>query len=221
MTDIVLPGLRPLPLREHVYRALLDQVTSGQIAAGTRLRDVNLAATLGVSRTPVREALLRLEQEGFLVSDHRRGFSVRGFDAREIRETYPLVWTIESLALREGFPQPRPVISRLETLNTAMKAPRTPPAELAQLDHEWHETVALAARNSRIPAVLSPLKEAIRRYERAYMHSPRDVKASTAEHASIARALAAGKVDQAAHKLELHWRRGMDAVLRRQEAAGG
>lgn len=121
MTEPLPTGVRRAPLRDQIYEILVEKVMSGVFAPGTRLRDVGLAASLGVSRTPVREALVRLGREGFLLADHNRGFTVRAFDEREIRETYPLVWTLEVLAMCDGFPQSTDVLSRLEALNRSMR----------------------------------------------------------------------------------------------------
>jgi DNA-binding GntR family transcriptional regulator len=218
MTEPLLTGLRRAPLRDQIYDILVEQVTSGALAPGTRLRDVSLAASLGVSRTPVREALMRLEREGFLLADHNRGFSVRAFDEREIRDTYPLVWTLEVLALRDGFPPSADMLARLEALNRSMRSPRASVDDLSRLDHEWHAALWSASANQRMAAILTPLTASIQRYERAYMRSMQDVRASVDEHEQIRKALAGGKLDTAAERLERHWRRGMEALLRRQRA---
>jgi DNA-binding GntR family transcriptional regulator len=216
MTELLSPNLRRAPLRDQIYMILVEQVTSGVLAPGSRLRDASVAASLGVSRTPVREALMRLEREGFLLADHNRGFFVRGFDEHEICETYPLVWTLEVLALRDGFPPSPELLSRLEALNRSMGSTKVSAAELSRLDHEWHAALVAASTNQRLGTIISPLKAAIQRYERAYMRSRQDVRASVEEHEQIRKALAGGKVDTAADRLERHWRRGMEALLRRQ-----
>ncbi len=75
------------PLRNEVYREILERIYRGDLPAGTRVRDTVLAAQLGVSRTPVREALLRLSREGVVDADMGRGFTVGRLDPAEMRET--------------------------------------------------------------------------------------------------------------------------------------
>lgn len=208
--------LRRTPLRDEVYRILVGKVTAGELPPGARLSDVSVAEELGVSRTPVRETLLRLEREGFLEADHHRGFFVRGFDEREIRETYPLVWALETLALRLAFPLPEETVPRLRALNRSMKAVRATPSELTRLDLQWHSALVAGCGNSRLLGILGPLKSSIERYEHGYMRTRNDVMASTREHDAIAESAAAGDVQSAASLLEAHWRRGMEALFERQ-----
>src|SRR5687768_12948982 len=87
------------PLRDEVYRQLLDRLHRGDLPPGTRVRDTQVAGQLGVSRTPVREALLRLAREGVLEADMGRGFTVRPFDEAEMRETGAILASLECLAL--------------------------------------------------------------------------------------------------------------------------
>src|SRR4028119_956924 len=96
-----------VPLREQVHHAIIGRILREELAPGARLSDSALAGELGVSRTPVREALLRLEREGFLEVDVGRGFFVKPLSAGEVREVYPILWTLEVLALRTTLPPSR------------------------------------------------------------------------------------------------------------------
>src|SRR4051812_17116431 len=87
--------LQRTPLRDEVYRHLLDRVYTGHLPAGTRVKDTDVARDLGVSRTPVREALLRLAREGVLRADAGRGFQVRHLDGTEMRETGSVLSALE------------------------------------------------------------------------------------------------------------------------------
>src|SRR6478672_1518002 len=94
------PMITRTPLRDQVYHAVLAQIHRGDLPAGKRVRDTDIATQLGVSRTPVREALLRLAREGVLDADMGRGFSVCPLKAREMRETGAILGALESLALQ-------------------------------------------------------------------------------------------------------------------------
>ena len=94
------------PLRDEVCRQILDRIHRGDLPPGSRVRDGDLASQLGVSRTPIREALLHLAQEGVLDAAMGRGFRVRRLDAVELREVGDILGSLESLALRLS-PPPR------------------------------------------------------------------------------------------------------------------
>src|SRR5687767_927065 len=87
------------PLRDQVYREIVERVRRGDFAPGTKVRDTTLASQLGVSRTPVREALLRIAREGVLDADMGKGFSVSRLDTSEMRETSAILSALECLAL--------------------------------------------------------------------------------------------------------------------------
>jgi DNA-binding GntR family transcriptional regulator len=89
-----------VPLRDEVYRQILDRIHRGELPPGTRVRDADLTAQLGVSRTPIREALLRLVRDGVLDTAMGRGFRVRPIDAAELREVGDILGALEALALR-------------------------------------------------------------------------------------------------------------------------
>src|SRR5687767_4279496 len=126
------------PLRTDVHRAILERILDAQYAPGAKMRDVAIAEELNVSRTPVREALMRLEAEGLVESSLNRGFSVKPLTRREVEEVYPLISSLESTALRTGGPIGHDALERLEALALAMRAARAP-AVRVQLDTEWHQ----------------------------------------------------------------------------------
>jgi DNA-binding GntR family transcriptional regulator len=95
------PVERPLALGEQVYNALRVQLRSGAIGAGQALQEVSLAAQLGVSRTPVREAMARLASEGLLAAD-RRSFTVPALSRSDVDEIYEVRFLVEPAALRRA-----------------------------------------------------------------------------------------------------------------------
>ena len=99
----------------------------GDLLPGNRLQDVLLAAELGVSRTPVREALLRLERDGLVESDPNRGFFVAPLSRKEVAEIYPMVWALECLALDSCEPPTPPQIQALRQINAEMAGVKDDP----------------------------------------------------------------------------------------------
>ncbi|MDB4950277.1 MAG: transcriptional regulator, GntR family [Gemmatimonadetes bacterium] len=205
------------PLRDQVHRALVARILREELRPGARLSDSVLAAELGVSRTPVREALVRLEREGFLAADVGRGFFVKPLSAGEVREVYPILWTLETLALRSSPPPTRARLAGLERNNREMAAAGDDPERRIDLDMAWHRTLLEGCGNEQLLAMVGTLKSVIRRYEYAYMHQAGLTPVSTATHEAIARAAAAGDTDGAAALLERNWRFGMEQVLRWME----
>src|SRR5579884_691100 len=110
--------LESASLRQRVYAALLEAIVSGELAPGTRLRDLDLAARLGVSRTPVREALQRLEDEGLVETSPRASTRVTPLDARAARDAFPVVAALHALATRYAVRRLTPAdIARMRAAN--------------------------------------------------------------------------------------------------------
>ena len=102
MTDgrIILNMDNYKPLREIVFEAMREAIVSGRLAPGERLVEIKLADEMGVSRTPVREAIRKLELEGFVIMMQRKGAYVAGLSPKEIRDVFEIRSTLESLAAR-------------------------------------------------------------------------------------------------------------------------
>lgn len=110
---------RPQPLRDRVYETLRDYLRAGRIASGQPLQEAALAAQLGVSRTPVREALARLESEGLVVADGR-SFTVPALEDGDIEDIYALRFLLEPEALRLTAER-KPGRKRLQPLRRALE----------------------------------------------------------------------------------------------------
>jgi DNA-binding GntR family transcriptional regulator len=201
------------PLREDVHALLRERIVKGDILPGDRLQDVQLAAGLGVSRTPVREALLRLEGEGLVESDPNRGFFVARLSRKEVLEVYPIVWVLECLALDSSEPPTSHRIQVLRQINAEMDAVTADPLRRQELDLRWHQALAESCGNERLKEVLAALKQIVRRYECVYMSDSARVRRSVRDHAEILDALGKKKRTLARRLLERHWRAGMDFVL--------
>src|SRR5262249_51382862 len=177
------------PLREDVHAALRAHIVEGRLAPGRRLQDVQLAGQLGVSRTPIREALLRLAGEGLVESDPNRGFFVAPLRREEIHEIYPIVWVLECLALDSATPLTPPQIKELRQINAEMAA-ADDPLRCQECDVRWHQALVEPCGNRRLIDLLASLKQIIRRYECVYMLDPSLVRRSVREHTEILNALA-------------------------------
>jgi DNA-binding GntR family transcriptional regulator len=208
------------PLREEIHALLRERIVQGKLLPGSRLPDVQLAGELGVSRTPVREALLGLVREGLVESDPNRGFFVAGLSRAEVLEIYPIVWALECLALTSSGPPSPAQIQSLRQINTEMAAAPDDPLRRQELDVRWHQTLVAPCGNQRLIDLLADLKQLVRRYESVYMHDPSLAHVSIRDHTEILEALANKRTKLAGRLLERHWRAGMEAILRRLDESG-
>jgi DNA-binding GntR family transcriptional regulator len=197
------------PLRDEVYRRILSQVQHGELVPGIRVRDVALASQLGVSRTPVREALLQLVREGVLDTTVGRGFRVRALDPAELREAGTILGTLEALALRLSPVPTGERLARLAALDRRLEATRGNVSACLDLEDEWHRTLLEACPNRRLLGLIESLRQITGRYLAAYMREAGRLSLSTLPHGRILQALADGGADAGATAFEQQWRRGI------------
>jgi DNA-binding GntR family transcriptional regulator len=200
------------PLRETVHQALALRIQVGDIAPGARLKDTNVALELGVSRTPVREAMLQLEREGVLEADQGRGFRVRQLSAREIGEAGAILVVLEAFALRISPDLSADQLVRLEDLIRQLERTRGDLERALALDDEWHQTLLAGCPNARLLELLSGLREVPRRYLHAYLRGARREGISTLPHTRILEALRRGEREAAIRLLSQRWERGVQEL---------
>jgi DNA-binding GntR family transcriptional regulator len=210
----VAPSAKSSRLRQNLRSTLLRRIVAGELEAGKPINESHLATQLKVSRTPLREALLQLEQEGFIRSDERRGFSVERLSAREIREVYPMIWTLEGLALRSSAVCAHLLVLELARVNSEFARARTLERAL-DLDCRWHERLTSQSQNRRLLETISALRLGIRRYEMVYMADTRLLPESVAQHNAIIDDLKQHDVEAAIKGLEKNWRFGMEVLIRK------
>ncbi|HEX3235711.1 MAG TPA: GntR family transcriptional regulator [Gemmatimonadales bacterium] len=198
-----------MPLRDEVYRHILDRIHRGELTPGLRVRDTALAAELGVSRTPVREALLRLTRDGVLQADMGRGFRLRPLDRTEIREVGAILGALEALAfeLSPDFPEER--LAHLAELDRALEQARGDLAACLDLEDEWHRVLLAGCPNRRLLELITSLRQVPRRYLSAYMRAAGRLALSTAPHGKVLHAFRQGDRVAALQVFQRQWRRGI------------
>jgi DNA-binding GntR family transcriptional regulator len=202
-----------LPLRHQVRQKVLKLIVEGQLAPGSRINESQLAEELEVSRTPLREALFYLEQEGFVQSNLARGFSVEPLSSQELCEIYPMIWTLEGLALRMSFPLVKAILPELSRLNEKLANSTHDPALAIEVDTNWHRALLSHCQNQRLLSTLENLKLAAHRYEYLYMRDGSLITTSVVQHQNIIEAIAAEKLDQVVQQLEMNWQFTMEFLL--------
>jgi len=187
-------------LRDDVHQRLRDAIVDGTLQPGEQLRDAELATWLGVSRTPIREALLRLQRAGLIVSAPGRSTTVSSLDVRATRDAQAVVAAMHELAVRQAVPVLTAAdLDRMRVANQRFAAAlRAGDADAAlQADDELHAVPVAAAANSAIEEVLAQYTPVLRRVERLRFSSLAG-RASVALHDELIALCAAGDVDAAA-----------------------
>ena len=205
-----LTALDSASLRERVYLVLRDALVTGELAPGQRLRDQALAARLGVSRTPVREALQRLEDEGLVETAPRSLTRVAPLDARAAREAFPVVAALHALATRHGvarltaadIAEMREANGDLATVVAALDPASIQRAIAA--DDRFHAVLLRVAGNGEITRTLARLTPKVRRLEYAQFGSLAGRK-SVQQHAAILAACERADADLAAALVDENW----------------
>lgn len=208
------PPTQSSRLRQDIRLTLLRRIVAGELKAGEPVNESRLAAQLKVSRTPLREALLQLEREGFIRSDERRGFSIEHLSAREVREIYPMIWVLEGLALRSSAVYAYLLAPELARLNSQFAKARDPQRALA-LDTQWHERLTSRSQNRRLLATISALRLGIRRYEAVYMSETQLILESVSQHNAVINALNKHDIEAAVRGIEDNWRFSLEVLIRK------
>lgn len=194
-------------LRDDAYRAIRDAIVDGTLAPGERLNDGDLAAWLGVSRTPVREALTRLEQAGLVRTKPGRYTIVSEVDVRAVRAAQSVTAAMHELAVREALPNlSRAELDAMRTANARFAdALRRDDVDAAlAADDAFHAVPVTASANSAIRTVLDQFTPVLRRVERIRFSSLSG-RGSVAQHERIIALCEAGDVAGAALAVRANW----------------
>ncbi|MFI5728837.1 GntR family transcriptional regulator [Kribbella sp. NPDC051587] len=194
-------------LREDAYRAIRDAIVKGELAPGERLNDADLSEWLGVSRTPVREALARLEQAGLVQTKPGRYTMVSPLDARALREAQLVTAAMHELAVREAVPHLAAAdLAEMRAANARFaKALRATDVDAAlQADDDFHAVPVRVSANQAVAAVLDQYTPALRRIERLRFGSLSG-RESVAQHNVIIDHCAAGDAEAAADAARTNW----------------
>jgi len=205
-------AIQRLNLRDQVRAELIDWLSDGRLAPGQRLEEERLSRALGVSRTPLREALANLASEGLVEAVPRRGFRVPKLSAERVRDLYPVIGSLEGLALRLSGARAPELAAGLEELNARIALSHLSPRQRADLDRRWHELLVSRNPNRELATLLERTRSRVRPYAGSWERNAAEIEASRTEHAEIARLLGAGQVDEAAEALLRHWVRGIRVV---------
>ncbi|MFZ5566615.1 MAG: GntR family transcriptional regulator [Pseudomonadota bacterium] len=194
---------------ERVYAQLKQDVADFKLVPGDRFTENELSERLGVSRTPVREALLRLQQEGWVEVLFRNGWRVLPFDFDQFEQLYDLRMVLETAAVQRLCADDRHVdnalLERIAAIWLVPVAARSSDVkQVAQWDEEFHCSLVAAAGNAEIARVHRDVTERIRIIRRLDFTQQARIAATYEEHGKILRAIQRKRADQAALLLRAH-----------------
>lgn len=202
---------------DWVYEELKAAIVGLRLAPGDPLREAALAEQLGVSKTPIREALTRLEQEGLVETTSFKGAVVSGYSRQDLLEIYELRELLESAAVRAAAEsmseQDRARLDRISAQSRKL-AKNKDAAGLAALLSEFDDVVFDQVGNSRIRALIENLRDHLTRIGLLTAEIPGRVEASVDEHEKIVNAIAAHDPQQAERQMKAHIRSVRDDQLR-------
>ena len=201
------PGAARMNLAEQVYTALKGEIHDFQLVAGDRFSEAELGNRLGVSRTPVREALFRLRNEGFLEVEPKMGWYVKPIDFAKLEQLYDLRIVLEhaSVARLCARSEDPPELEALKEIWLVPVAERlTDARQVGANDEQFHATLVRAAGNAEMARVHWDVTERIRIIRHLDFTRLDRIEATYAEHAKILRAVIQRKADQAQLLLKAH-----------------
>lgn len=209
------------PLREVVCETLRDAIRKGVLKPGERLMEIQLAEELGVSRTPVREAIRKLELEGYVIMMPRRGTYVANLSIRDVNEVFEIRTSLDSLA--SGLAAERITDEELERLQRLLVLigeyiETNDMEKIVETDTEFHDLLYQASRNTRLVGIIFNLREQLTRFRTTSMGFPGRLAATLEEHRRIVEAIAQGDVKEAQAAAEYHMEKSEQTLLASMEA---
>lgn len=208
---------------ERVFALLRERIVSGELPAGSQHSVYRLAEQLEVSRTPVREAVLRLADLGLVSVERNRGIRIRGVGQADVREVFELRLLLEvpaaAIAARRADAGLRAdLAANVEATRRHAAADREP--EFSRVDRDFHHLVASASGNSRLVAEVGRLRDSIQARGVSTFGRSRPLADVAAEHAPVAVAIADGDATAAARAMADHLEH-TGTLLMRQVAGPG
>ena len=199
-------------MREEVYKTMLTWIMDGELRPGEKLLDKELAESMGVSRTPVREALRRLEDKGLVESSANRWTRVSEVSIDEPEKIYPIIWTLEELAATQaiGVLADEHFILMEKANDKLEKALSSgDPVRASLADIEFHDVFIKRSDNPHLMAILRDLKISYRRVEVTYFEKDASGRYSLDEHLRIVEAFRAGELSEVQAMIRRNWQNSL------------
>ena len=196
-----------LPLRDVVFNTLRQAILKGELAPGERLMEIQLAERLGVSRTPIREAIRKLELEGLVLMIPRKGAEVAKISEKSLRDVLEVRRSLEELAIELACQRMTPeAVEELERKQEEFKeaVEQGNPMEIAETDEAYHDVIYKGTCNDRLVQMINNLREQMYRYRLEYIKDEDKRQILLLEHDNILRAVKQRKVQEAKEAMREH-----------------
>ena len=182
-----------LPLRDVVFNTLREAILKGELKPGERLMELQLASKLGVSRTPIREAIRMLEQEGLAVTMPRKGAEVAKMTLKDMEDV---------LEVREALDE----LANLKTIKDEFKRSMDSGdvKKIAEEDVKFHDAIYEATNNAKLVSMMNNIREQMYRYRVEYLKDPKNYPMLVKEHDAIYRALEARNMELVTTEMHTH-----------------
>ncbi len=212
--------ITPLPTRkslgQHVFENLKQAIIRGDIAPGNRLVESRIAATMDISRTPVREAIHKLEREGLIEKLPKGGFSVLGLSRENIEETFGIRRVLESYAARLAAEKHReedlfPLDKKIREFQQCLDNGQV--EDLAKINTEFHNLLYALSQSPKLIKMISDLMDQIYRFRKILMKVEDMPRAGNEDHRLMLRAIRDRDLDRVESLVKEHILRGQRAVL--------
>ncbi len=205
-----------LPLRDVVFQTLRQAILRGELEPGERLMEIHLANRLGVSRTPIREAIRKLELEGLVVMIPRRGAIVASITEKDLKDVLEVRRTLEIMAGEIACERITPEL--LEQLkNTGhefmVRKDTNDFTSLAEVDVKFHDIIYAATDNQRLISILNNLREQMYRYRLEYLKDTGSHERLNSEHYEIYEGIRNGDKETVKAAIGRHIDNQRDAIL--------
>lgn len=211
-----------MPLREVVFNALRQAIIVGELKPGERLREEKLAEKMGVSRTPIREAIRKLELEGFVEMLPRKGAHVANLCVKDIMDVLEVRATLDGLAT--SLCAERITDSELEELKNINKAfseyvKNENLQGSIKKDVEFHDIIYRSSRNDKLIQLINNLREQVQRFRIILLKDYENTIDLIKEHADIYEAVSSKNSDAARKAAQDHIKKQEDAIIKLQKSA--
>jgi len=204
----------PASLADQAYQGLLAAIAEGRLRPGERVRETALANQLGISRTPIREALQRLARDGLVQLDARNGARIAELSLGAIQELYDLREILEGSAARlAALGATANDLQRLDAILEKEAAHLGDPAALAKLNKLYHQTLCEAANNRYLMSAVATFSTTLLLLGPTTLAAHQRAGESHAEHRGVVEAVAAGDAARAETLMRGHIRRAREIRL--------
>ncbi|MCD8301348.1 MAG: GntR family transcriptional regulator [Clostridiales bacterium] len=216
-----------LPLRDVVFRTLRAAILKGDLKPGERLMELQLAAKLGVSRTPIREAIRMLEQEGLAITYPRKGAEVARMTEKDVDDVLQIRCALEELAVRlscQNISETEITQLKISMENFAKETASGGITAIARADENFHDVFYNVADNPKLLGLLSNFREQMYRYRVEYLKDISVYPWLLEEHRQLYEAIKDRDADKAAAITRMHLEhqtQGVKRIIREQEQAEG